>query len=140
MSEKSVFHKAWSPEMTSQSFPVSCFWSRGFVPHRKWNLMLWAHQNTRKENALNVLISTLEGGERFNWANEKKIVIYTLIICIYPVLFVICNLLYLYWILLCSFCGTSNLFSKKGTLKTSVTVTIIWQSYVRWWTASYILH
>ena len=24
-----------SPEMTSQSFPVSYFWSRGFVPHRK---------------------------------------------------------------------------------------------------------
>ena len=35
MSEKYVFREAWSPEMTSQSFPVSCFWSRGFVPHRK---------------------------------------------------------------------------------------------------------
>ena len=40
MTEKSVFREAWSPEMTSQSFPVSCFWSRGFVPHRKWNLTL----------------------------------------------------------------------------------------------------
>ena len=38
--EKSVFRKAWSPEMTSQSFPVSYFSSRGFVPHRKWNLTL----------------------------------------------------------------------------------------------------
>ena len=37
MSEKSVFREALSPEMTSKSFPVSCFWSRGFVPHRKWN-------------------------------------------------------------------------------------------------------
>ena len=46
MTEKSVFCKAWSPELTSQSFPVSCFWCRGFVPHRKWNLMLlvlWSH-------------------------------------------------------------------------------------------------
>ena len=31
MTEKSVFREGWSPEMTSQSFPVSCFWSRGFV-------------------------------------------------------------------------------------------------------------
>ena len=35
MSEKSFFCEAWSPEMTSQSFPVSCFWSCGFVPHRQ---------------------------------------------------------------------------------------------------------
>ena len=32
MTEKSVFREAWSPELTSQSFPVSCFWCRGFVP------------------------------------------------------------------------------------------------------------
>ena len=32
MSEKSVFREAWSSEMTSQSLPVLCFWSRGFVP------------------------------------------------------------------------------------------------------------
>ena len=25
MTEKSVFREAWSPELTSQSFPVSCF-------------------------------------------------------------------------------------------------------------------
>ena len=31
MSEKSVFPETLSPEITSQSFPVSCFWSRSFV-------------------------------------------------------------------------------------------------------------
>ena len=50
MTAKSVFCKAWSPEMTSQSFPVSCFWSCGFAPHQKWNLMLLVHQNTGREN------------------------------------------------------------------------------------------
>ena len=79
--EKSVFREAWSPELTSQSFPVPCFWSRGFVSHRKWNLMLLVHQNTGKENRYGknffaVLISTLE---RFDRANKiKKSVIYTL--------------------------------------------------------------
>ena len=63
-SEKSVFREAWSPELTSQSFPVPSFWSRSFVPHRKWNLMLLVHQNTGKENRYGknffaVLISTL---------------------------------------------------------------------------------
>ena len=41
MTEKSVFHKASSPEITSQSFPVSCFWSRGFVPHGSEILRFW---------------------------------------------------------------------------------------------------
>ena len=50
MSKRSVFREAWSPEMTSQSFPVSCLYSCGFVPHRKWNLTLLVHQNTGKEN------------------------------------------------------------------------------------------
>ena len=50
MTEKSVFREALSPELTSQSFPVPCFLSRGFVSHRKWNLMLLVHQNTGKEN------------------------------------------------------------------------------------------
>ena len=50
MTEKSVFREAWSPELMSQSFPVSCFWCRGFVLHWKWNLTLLAHQNTGKEN------------------------------------------------------------------------------------------
>ena len=35
MTEKFVFREASSPELTSQSFPVSNFWSRGFRPHRK---------------------------------------------------------------------------------------------------------
>ena len=76
MTEKSVFREAWSPEMTSQSFPVSCFWSRGFVPHRKWNFTFLVHQNTGKENHYDNLkksfailyISTLG---RFNEANKK---------------------------------------------------------------------
>ena len=73
MTEKSVFCEAWSPEMTSQSFPVSCFWSHCFVPYRKWNLTLLVHQNTGKENRyrnlfLAILISTLG---RFNRANKK---------------------------------------------------------------------
>ena len=42
--------EAWSPEMTAQSFPVSCFWSCSFVPHWQWNLTLLVHQNTGKEN------------------------------------------------------------------------------------------
>ena len=80
MTEKSVFREAWSPELTSQSFPVPCFWCRGFVPHRNWKLTLLAHQNTGKENCYRIfffatLISTLG---RFNRANKKKSVIYTL--------------------------------------------------------------
>ena len=68
MTEKSVFREAWSPELTSQSFPVPCFWSRGFVPHRKGNLMLLVHQNMGKENRYGknffaVLISTLGSQE-----------------------------------------------------------------------------
>ena len=75
MTEKSVFRQAWSPELTSQSFPVSCFWCRGFVPHRKWNLTLLAHQNTGKENCYRkfffaTLVSTLR---RFNRANKKNL-------------------------------------------------------------------
>ena len=73
MTKKSVFREAWSPEMTSQSFPVSCFWSCGFVPHRKWNLTLLVHQNTGKENRYRIIffaihISSLR---RFNRANKK---------------------------------------------------------------------
>ena len=80
MTDKSVFGEAWSPELKSQSFPVSFFGCRGFVPHRKWNLMLLAHQNTVKENRyrktfLATLISTLG---RFNRANKKKSVTNTL--------------------------------------------------------------
>ena len=35
MTEKSVFREDSSPEMASQSFPFSCFWSHGLVPHWK---------------------------------------------------------------------------------------------------------
>ena len=76
MTEKSVFRKAWSPEMRSQSFPVSCFWPRGFVPHRNWNLTFLVHQNTGKKNRYRIsffffaiLISTLW---RFYLANKRK--------------------------------------------------------------------
>ena len=79
-SGKSVFCEARSPELMSQSFPVPCFWPRGFVPHRKWNLMLLVHQNRGKENGYGknffaTLISTLG---KFNRANKKKSAIYTL--------------------------------------------------------------
>ena len=89
MSKKSVFREAWSPEMMSQLFPVSCFWSCSFVPHPNWNLMLLVHQNTGKENRyqksfLAILISTLG---RFNQANKKRICHvrfkYALIFCNY---------------------------------------------------------
>ena len=50
MSEKSVFPETLSPEMTSQSFPVSSFWSRGFLHHQKWNFPFMVHQNTGKKN------------------------------------------------------------------------------------------
>ena len=52
MSEKSVFCEAWSPEMMSQLFPVSCFWSFGFVPHRKWNLTLLVSTSKHGEGKL----------------------------------------------------------------------------------------
>ena len=80
MTEKSVFREAWSPELTSQSFPVPCFWSRGFVPLRKWNLTLLAHQNTGKENRYrkNCFATLISALGRFNRANKKKSVIYTL--------------------------------------------------------------
>ena len=79
MTEKSGFREAWSPELTSQSFPVSCFWCRGFVPHRKWNLTLLAHQNMGKENRYRkkifaTLVSTLWRVDRAN----KKSLSYTL--------------------------------------------------------------
>ena len=80
MSEKSVFREAWSAEMTSQSYPVSCFWSRGFVPHWKWNFTFLVHQDTSKKNRYRIyfllyFISTLW---RFYLANKKKSVIYTI--------------------------------------------------------------
>ena len=78
-SEKSVFREAWSPELTSQSFPVSCFWCRSFVPHRKWNLMLLAHENTGKENRYRkffLLYLSVHWGDLIE--QIKKSVIYSL--------------------------------------------------------------
>ena len=48
MSQKSVFREAASPEMTSQSFPVSCFSSRGFIPP--------GSENTEKKNRYQIYI------------------------------------------------------------------------------------
>ena len=72
-SEKSVFREAWGPELTSQSFPVPCFWSRGFVPHRKWNLMLLVHQNTGKSLWKKRFCCTLSTLGRFDRANKKNL-------------------------------------------------------------------
>ena len=44
MTEKSVFLE------DDVTIIVSCFWSRGFVPHRKWNFTFLVHQNTGKKN------------------------------------------------------------------------------------------
>ena len=74
VTKKFVFRETWSPEMTSQSFPVSCFWSRGFVSHRKWNLTLYGEGNSLSKKLFAVFISTLG---RFNRANKKYSVIYT---------------------------------------------------------------
>ena len=79
--EKSVFREAWSPELTSQSFPVSCFWCRSFVPHRKWNLTLLAHQNTGKENRYRkkiLLHLPAHWGDLIEQIKKKRSVIYTL--------------------------------------------------------------
>ena len=70
-SEKSVFREAWSPELTSQSFPVPCYWFRGFVPHQKWNLMFFGTSKHGKGmDFFATLISTLG---RFNRANKKSL-------------------------------------------------------------------
>ena len=37
MTEKSVFRDAWIPELTSQSFPVSCFWCFCTPPEVKFD-------------------------------------------------------------------------------------------------------
>ena len=73
MTKKSVCREAWSPEMTSQTFPVCSFWSPGFVPHRKWNLTLLVHQNTGKENRYRIFFLYLSASilPRFNRTNKK---------------------------------------------------------------------
>ena len=88
-SKKSVFREAWSPKLTSQSFPVPCFWSRGFVTHRKWNLMLLVHQNTGKENRYGkkfLLYLSVHWGDLIEQIKKKKSVIDTLNIEFFRVL------------------------------------------------------
>ena len=65
MTKKYAFCKVPSPEMTSKSFPVPCFWTRGFVPHGKSNFTFLIRQNTGQENRFRVfffamIISTSE--------------------------------------------------------------------------------
>ena len=55
MNEKFVFREALSLEMSSQSLPVSCFRSRGFVHHRKWNFTFLVRQNSGKENRYRIV-------------------------------------------------------------------------------------
>ena len=41
----------WEICFPSQLLPVTCVWSRSFIPHRKWNIFtFWIRQNTGKEN------------------------------------------------------------------------------------------
>ena len=67
--------KAWSPELTSQSPPVSCFWSRGFVPHRKSNFTLLVYQNTGKENRYRTFFFAMHTStlRTFNRTNKKNL-------------------------------------------------------------------
>ena len=79
MIEKSVFREAWSPEMTSQSFPVSCFRSRGFEPTGSEIWRFWYIKTRGRKIAIKIFffavhISTLR---RFNRA-KKESVLYTL--------------------------------------------------------------
>ena len=78
-SKKTLFDSDSPPDsppdvtMMSQSFPVSCWWSLGFVPNRKWNFTFLVHQNTERKPLSNkifaILTSTLL---RFNRANKIK--------------------------------------------------------------------
>ena len=75
MSEKSVFPEILSPEMTSPSFPVSCFGLAVLYPTRSEILRFW-YKQIAIDNFFAILISTLW---RFYRANKlKKPVIYTL--------------------------------------------------------------
>ena len=56
MTEKTVFCKALSPKMASESFPDSCFWSCGFVPHQKWNSHFWYIKTKHKEGKSKIAI------------------------------------------------------------------------------------
>ena len=40
-----------------QISPVSCFWTRGFVPQWKWNSTIWVHQNEGKKTRYRIFVS-----------------------------------------------------------------------------------
>ena len=80
MTEKSVFREAWSPELASQSFPVSCFLVSRFctpleVKFDAFGTSKHGEGKSLSKNFFATLISTLG---KFNWANIKISVIYTL--------------------------------------------------------------
>ena len=67
-----LFRATLSPEMTSHSFPVSCFWSRDFVPPRSEISRYIGTPKQGEGKSLSdffaILISTMG---RFNRANKK---------------------------------------------------------------------
>ena len=74
MSEKSVFRDASSPEMTSKSFPVSCFLFPQFCtsPEVTFDVFGTSKHGERKSlsnNYFAILISTLETSYRANKKN-----------------------------------------------------------------------
>ena len=77
MTKKSVLREAWSPELTSQLFPVSCFWSHSFELHWKWNLTLLDHQNVRKESCYQkkfILYLSVHWGDLIEQLKEKSLI------------------------------------------------------------------
>ena len=79
MTEKSVFREAWSPEMTSQSFPVSCSISRFCTPPEvkfdAFDISKLGEGKSLSKKKFAIPISSLG---RFNPANKKKHLSYTL--------------------------------------------------------------
>ena len=74
MSEKSVFREAWSPEMTSQSFPVCLVSLFCTTPEVKFHAFVTSKH--RYPNFFFAILSSTLG--RFNRTNKKKSVMYTL--------------------------------------------------------------
>ena len=70
MTEKSVFRlEAWSPEMTSQSFPVSWFCTPPEVKFDAFGTAKHGEGKLPSKNLFAILSSTLG---RFNLARKKK--------------------------------------------------------------------
>ena len=55
----SVFRETVSPEMTSQSFPVSCFRSRCFVPHPESEFQVFGTSKHGEEKSLSYICFSL---------------------------------------------------------------------------------